>query len=233
MFRRNVQGVEVVVLGFDLGPLHDAVSHSREDVDDLVLDDRQRMQRAGAGPSAGERHVDGVCPQQRVLTLGLQKGPALRDRRPQPVPDLVRPLPDAAPFNRAHRPQRALHLLEPRPAAEGRCLGRLKRGEVRGPGYLGQAPALFLVKDRSCGIGVHVPALGRSISAAGRSLIVGEAPTPPLPDQRFRPRAAAKAPSSKRSSSGARRPAGTRSPRANARSASANPGFTGRTGPCR
>ena len=66
---RDVEGVEVVLLGLDLGALDHAVAHAGEHVDDPVLDDRQRMERAGPGRPPGQGDVDAVGLQARSRAL--------------------------------------------------------------------------------------------------------------------------------------------------------------------
>ncbi len=46
MVQRKVQRLEVVVVGFDLGPFGDRVAHRLEDADDLVGDKRDGMRGA-------------------------------------------------------------------------------------------------------------------------------------------------------------------------------------------
>ena len=65
----DVEGLEVVPVRLDLWALHHAIPHPREHVDDLVLDRRERMQRAGTEPPARQRDVDRVGVEERSLGL--------------------------------------------------------------------------------------------------------------------------------------------------------------------
>ena len=56
----DVERLEVVPLVLDLGTLGHPVPHPREDLDDPVLDEAERMQRARARAPAGQGDVDGV-----------------------------------------------------------------------------------------------------------------------------------------------------------------------------
>ena len=176
---RDVERVEVVVLGLDLGALDHAVAHPGEDVDDLVLDDRERVERPRTGPAARERDVDRIGLEQRVLARGLEGGAPLGQRGAQRVADLVRAPPDLLAVVGRQRPQRALDLLEARPAPEDRRLGRLQRAQVGGRGELGEPPALLLVQDGSCVVGVHVACPSVGAPPRRRALIVGGGPTGP------------------------------------------------------
>src|SRR6185437_3525840 len=56
---REVERLEVVVVGFDLGADSDGVAHALENADNFVQGLDERMLGSGLAPRAGERDVDG------------------------------------------------------------------------------------------------------------------------------------------------------------------------------
>ncbi len=56
--RRDVEGVEVVVLGFDFGAVENGESERGEDVLDFRLDAADGMQMAAGGRGRGQREID-------------------------------------------------------------------------------------------------------------------------------------------------------------------------------
>ena len=125
MIGRDVQRLEVVPVVLDLGTLGYAVAHPREHVDDPVLDERERMERAGPGPPAGQRDVDGVGREQRRHRPGLELRAAVLERRRGARRDLVRePAERSAFVLGSSEPSDSLDLRERRLAAEHRDLRR-------------------------------------------------------------------------------------------------------------
>src|SRR5262249_56777555 len=55
---RDVERLEVVVLRLDLGPLLDREAEAVEEVDDLALDARDRVQAAARQATTRKRHVE-------------------------------------------------------------------------------------------------------------------------------------------------------------------------------
>src|SRR6266700_1996271 len=74
---REVQRLEVVPVGLDLGPLGDAVAEADEDVDDLVGGAADRVDRPAGWDAAGQGDVDALGLQQRGGEGGLQVGAGL------------------------------------------------------------------------------------------------------------------------------------------------------------
>ena len=79
----EVQRIEVEPLALDLGALGDLPAHSREDVAHPVLQQRERMPRAGREPRRQRRDVDGLGGELRgglgLDDLGLAGGERLVD----------------------------------------------------------------------------------------------------------------------------------------------------------
>ena len=59
MMGREVEGLEVVVVGLDLGPVLDGEAHPGEDRLDLLLEEDDRMGRARVGAASRQGQVDG------------------------------------------------------------------------------------------------------------------------------------------------------------------------------
>ena len=106
----DVEGLEVVPVGLHLGALDHAVSHPGEDVDDLVLDDRERVQRSGPQSMAGQRHVDGVGVEEGVLGSRLERIAALLVDGVERGLDLVDAPAHLAPIIDRQRAERSLDL---------------------------------------------------------------------------------------------------------------------------
>src|SRR5204862_495408 len=68
MIARDVERLEVVIVGLDLGPLGHREAEAGEDRDDLVVNARQRMERSLRRPAAGKREVESPAP---ALDLAL------------------------------------------------------------------------------------------------------------------------------------------------------------------
>ena len=73
MVGREVQRVEVELLGLDLGPLGQFPAHRDEGVGDVLGQDRDRMPGAGRLPRRRQRHVDAFGEQHRGVALGPQR----------------------------------------------------------------------------------------------------------------------------------------------------------------
>ena len=135
MFER----LEVVPVVLDLGPFDDPESEPQEDVDDLVLDQRQRVQRSRARSPAGQREIHPVGVEQGVLRRLLEHRDAVhRPPRCSCRRDLVHPLADVAAGLRGRvHPSDPLHLrsgaLRPRTAicAASSSSSVARRGERR------------------------------------------------------------------------------------------------------
>ena len=156
MVRRDVERVEVVPLVLDLGSLDDAVAHAGEDVDDLGLDDRERVERTAPERPSRQRDVDAVGLEALRLAALLQFGAAPLESGSQLGKRLVRSLADVGFRVGWKRPERALHAGDRRPSAEDRDLRLLERVERLRRGDQGPAALELLVEDAN-GIGrVHV-----------------------------------------------------------------------------
>ena len=70
MVRREVQRLEVVVVGLDLGAFADGVAHRLEDGDDFVHHAQHGMLDADGAVDAGERDVEAVGG-ERVDVFGI------------------------------------------------------------------------------------------------------------------------------------------------------------------
>ncbi len=69
---QEVQGIEVVVLGFDFRSLRDLPAHRDEHVGDLLGDDGDGVPRAERAAGRGEGHVDRFGDEDRGVALCLQ-----------------------------------------------------------------------------------------------------------------------------------------------------------------
>ena len=69
---RDVERVEVVPLGLDLGPLGDLVAHRDEHVGQPVGDHRDRVPGARRRPVVGQRDVDPLGDQDLLVTVPLE-----------------------------------------------------------------------------------------------------------------------------------------------------------------
>src|SRR5829696_4632049 len=72
----HVEGLEVIPVGLDLGPLDDPVAEADEDVDDLVDGPGDGVDGPAGRDPAGEGDVDPLGLEQGLVPLGLQLGPA-------------------------------------------------------------------------------------------------------------------------------------------------------------
>src|SRR3989454_5315761 len=74
MVARDVQRLEVEVVGLDLGPLDDREAEAGEDRDDLVVDAREGVERAAGRAPPRQREIE---------PLARARGAALRLERPR------------------------------------------------------------------------------------------------------------------------------------------------------
>ena len=74
---REVQRVEVELLGLDLGPFGQFPAHRDEGVGDVLGQDRDRVPGADRLAGRGQRHVDALGDQHRGVAFGAQRGEAL------------------------------------------------------------------------------------------------------------------------------------------------------------
>ena len=65
MVGREVERLEVVVIGLDLGPFGDRVSHPLEDFDDLIHRPYERMLNAKLAPVSGQGDIEAFLLQTR------------------------------------------------------------------------------------------------------------------------------------------------------------------------
>ena len=77
MVGREVQRVEVELLGLDLGPLGQLPAHRDERVGDVLGQDRDRVPGADRLTGRRQRHVDALGDQHGGVALGPQRGEAL------------------------------------------------------------------------------------------------------------------------------------------------------------
>ena len=73
MVGREVERVEVELLGLDLRPLGQFPSHRDEGIGDVLGQDRDRVPGAGRLPSRRQRDVDAFGDQHRRVALGAQR----------------------------------------------------------------------------------------------------------------------------------------------------------------
>ena len=122
MIRRDVEGLEVVPVVLDLRAADDAEPERCEDVHDLAFDQRERVQGSRARTPAGERDVDPVGGELRLLRDRPELGPARVEGLLEVRTDLVHACADLAAIVVRQRAERALELAERRLAAEHRDL---------------------------------------------------------------------------------------------------------------
>src|SRR5262245_58101456 len=81
MVAGEVQGLEVVIVVLDLRPFGHREAQPREDGDDLVVDDRERVQRSLSRTASRQREVE-LGPRAVLAALGLSglAQPALDER---------------------------------------------------------------------------------------------------------------------------------------------------------
>lgn len=72
MVRREVESVEVELLGLDLGPLGELPAHRHERVRDVLGQDRDRVTGADGLPGRRQCHVDALGDQHGGVALGAQ-----------------------------------------------------------------------------------------------------------------------------------------------------------------
>ena len=122
----DVERLEVVPVILDLRTLGHAVAEAEEQPNDLVLYDRQGVQRPVGPAPPGEGHVHGVRCQQRGLHIDGERVPACLKRVRQFGAGLVDGPPQLASLPFLERAQSALHLAERRLASEHRDVRRFE-----------------------------------------------------------------------------------------------------------
>ena len=164
MVGREVQRVEVELLGLDLGPLGQFPAHRDERVGDVLGQDRDRVPRTGRLAGRRQRHVDALGDQHRRVALGAQH------RQPFVVGALglgagdVDPLAGVGAVGLGQGAQRLARQRDRRPVAEVLGLGAGQRVEVgrRVEGVPGRADRL--VSARSAFLAIQRPTGCRLIS---------------------------------------------------------------------
>ena len=89
MVGRDVQCLEVVVLGLDLRAGRDVEPHALEDGLDLALNLSQRVQVSDGAADSGHRHIDALAQQPRVEGSRLDAAGAFLERVRDAVAQLV------------------------------------------------------------------------------------------------------------------------------------------------
>jgi hypothetical protein len=105
---RDVQGAEVVVVGFDLGSFRHPVAEAGKDVDDLLDRADQRVALAGGAIAAGGGHIQPFPLQPLVQGALLHRFKALIQQRLHQFLEPVGPLTHQGPLlprQLAHRPE--------------------------------------------------------------------------------------------------------------------------------
>ena len=168
VIRWDIERLEVVPVVLDLRPLHHAEAEAREDADHLALDERHRVQRAGAGATPGQGEVDTVGLEQGGVGIGLQRLATGVESTGELGADLVRPRADRAPVVLGKPTEGLLQLAERCLSPEDRDLGGIQfieRGGVRKRVASPRKLGVELVQHRG---GVHGSAsLARGFRAAG------------------------------------------------------------------
>src|SRR3989344_3216595 len=78
MIRRNVQGVEIIIFGFNLRPFNDREVHGTENIGYLPLDTRERMQMSHIRPYPRQGEVKLPCSAALASTLKLFRNKTLK-----------------------------------------------------------------------------------------------------------------------------------------------------------
>ncbi len=107
VIRRDVQQLEVVLLGLDLGALEDLEAVGVEDLAQVAHQGLHRMQVADRHRPARRAHVDRLGGQSRLEAAGLELAEPSLDRRFELLAELVRTLADRRAFRRRHRSELA------------------------------------------------------------------------------------------------------------------------------
>ena len=74
MSLRNIQSVEIVIIGLDLAVILDRVTHRNENVLDLLPQNRDRMQMPGSRTAAGKCYVQPFAFRLRVRNRDVESG---------------------------------------------------------------------------------------------------------------------------------------------------------------
>jgi hypothetical protein len=167
---REVQGVEVVPLGLDLGAFGDLVAHVHEHVGQPLADRRHRVPGAGQGPVPGQRDVDRLGDQDPLVPVGFQFGLPLSERGLDGAARAADPLARLGPRGRGQGPDLRVGQRQRGPVAEVREPGLLEFIEVTrgsdGGQRLGLHALQFLRRQRG-----HLHGVIRLIWCGHRSLI--------------------------------------------------------------
>ena len=121
--RREVQRVEVELLGLDLGTLGQFPAHRDEGVGDVLGQDRDRVPGADRLPGRRQRHVDAFGDQDRRVPLGTQHRQPLVVRALDVGPDDVDPVACVGAVGLGQRPEGLARQRDRRPVAEVLGLG--------------------------------------------------------------------------------------------------------------
>ncbi len=174
----EVERAEVVVVGLDLGAFGDAVAHRSEDALDLLVDQRDRMERAGRPAPPGQGDVDRGARERRLALLFAEPAIDRLERRLHLLAQLVNALAEVAALGgvdllelrlqRAHDAALAPHPLDAQRFPGGAVAGRgglaPEAGEQIRELCVGRVAGGGSLLDR------HQRLLARSVSAARRRL---------------------------------------------------------------
>jgi hypothetical protein len=130
----DVEGLEVVPVGLDLGALGDPVAEADEDVDDLVGGPGDRVDGPPRRHPAGEGDVDPLGLEQGLVALGLQVGPAGRQLGLEGGPGLVDAAAEVAAGGLVKAAEGPLDLAQGRTPGKGGLLGLAEGVQVGGVG---------------------------------------------------------------------------------------------------
>src|SRR3989442_1248760 len=128
MVARDVERLEVVVVGLDLGPVDDREAQAGEDRHDLVVDARERVEHASRRTPARQCQIE---PRARPLGAALRfqrLGQALFEESLEDALGLVRRRADERPLLGGERAERAEELGQDALAAEEPDAGLLELG---------------------------------------------------------------------------------------------------------
>ena len=106
MVGRGVQRVEVEPAVLGLRALGDLVAHRREDVDDPVDHERERMPVADRRAGRGHRDVDGLLDEHAGVTFGVELGRTALERLVDVGGERVQPLAGLGALGPGQRPER-------------------------------------------------------------------------------------------------------------------------------
>ena len=180
----DVQRLEVVPVVLDLRPLDDAEPQTEEHVDDLILHDRERMERARGRTAPRQGEIDEVVHQEGSGRLTGQPVARLLERGSEDLPGLVDLLAQRPALVLGEGAQAALHLAEGGPASHHRGLRRLEivqRG--RRAGQLETARSFRLQRAAHLGDPHGCASLATASGATGSPRTASGGPAERAPDQ--------------------------------------------------